>query len=114
MSQRQPRRVSRPLTEAEQERLAQHRATIAAELPDLVARDQLRKEAREEPTLSAELRRAIHTSEKSLSTIAAQAGMSAVHLDEFLAGERTLRSDVMDRLVQALGYELKMTAATTS
>jgi len=27
-------------------------------------------------------------------------------LDEFLTGERTLRSDVIDRLAGALGYEL--------
>lgn len=112
MSERQPRRVSRPLTEAEKERLASHRARIAAELPDLVARDQLRKEARDEPTLSAELRRAIHASELPLSKIAAQAGISALHLDEFLTGERTLRSDIIDRLAQALGCELKLTSAT--
>jgi DNA-binding phage protein len=100
------------LTAAEQERLAHHRAQIAAELPDLVARDQLRKEARDEPTLSAELRRAIHASDLSLSKIAAQAGISTVHLDEFLTGERTLRSDVLDRLAQALGCELRLTSST--
>jgi hypothetical protein len=111
MSQRQARRISRPLTEAEQKRLTEHRAAIAAELPDLVARDQLRKEAREEPTLSAELRRAVHASDKPLSAIAAQAGISAIHLDEFLTGERTLRSDVMDRLAQVLGCEVKLMAA---
>jgi hypothetical protein len=27
-------------------------------------------------------------------------------LDDFLTGERTLRSDVIDRLTMALGYEL--------
>jgi hypothetical protein len=102
------------LTEAEQERLAQGRAAIAAELPDLVARDQLRKEAREEPTLSAELRRAIHASDKSLATIATQAGLSLLHLDEFLTAERTLRSDVLDRLAQVLGREFKMTSATSA
>lgn len=111
MSERQARRVSRPLTEVEQERLAKQRAAIAAELPDLVVRDQMRKEAREEPTLSAELRRAVHASDKPLSAIAVQAGVSAIHLDEFLTGERTLRSDVMDRLVQVLGFEAKLTAA---
>jgi hypothetical protein len=114
MSERQPRRVSRPLTEAEKERLASHRAQIAAELPDLVARDQLRKEARDEPTLSAELRRAIHKCDMPLSKIAAQAGIPPLHLDEFLTGERTLRSDVMDRLAQALGLNLKLTSATPS
>jgi hypothetical protein len=113
MTERQSRRVSRPLTAAEQERLAHHRAQIAAELPDLVARDQLRKEAREEPTLSGELRRAIHASDQSLSQIASLVGISPVHLDEFLTGERTLRSDVMDRLARAIGWELKRSPATS-
>ena len=111
MGQKQAHRVSRPLTEAEQKRLAEHRAAVATELPDLMARDQLTREAREEPTLSAELRRAIHASDKSLSAIAVQAGVSPIHLDEFLTGERTLRSDVMDRLAQVLGCEVKLTAA---
>jgi hypothetical protein len=30
-------------------------------------------------------------------------------LDEFLTGERTLRSDILDRLAQALGFVLQKT-----
>jgi plasmid maintenance system antidote protein VapI len=67
----------------------------------------LRKEARDEATLSGELRRAIHTSALSLAEIAAQMGVAPIALDEFLTGERTLRSDVLDRLAAALGYELQ-------
>ena len=59
MSESQIRRVTRQLTEAEQARLRQQRAMIANELPDLVARDQLRKDARDEPTLSGDLNAAI-------------------------------------------------------
>lgn len=70
------------------------------------ARDQLRKEAREEATLSGELRRAIHASPMSLTDIAAEIGISPILLDEFLTGERTLRSDVLDRLAGVLGYDL--------
>jgi hypothetical protein len=33
-----------------------------------------------------------------------------VVLDEFLTGERTLRSDVMDRLAKVLGYQLDRTS----
>jgi plasmid maintenance system antidote protein VapI len=66
----------------------------------------MRNEASEEKTLSGELRRAIHGSELSLSEIAEQVGVSPVALDEFLTGERTLRSDVKDRLAKALGYEM--------
>ena len=72
----------------------------------MTARDQLRKEAREEATLSGDLRRAIHASPLSLTAIAAQVGISPLLLDEFLTGERTLRSDVMDRLAGVLGYGL--------
>lgn len=106
MTNRQARRTTRPLTSEEQERLTRYRQQIAQELPDLVALDQLRKEAREEGTLSGELRRAIHASDLSLAAVASQAGISALWLDEFLTGERTLRSDVLDRLAKVLGYEL--------
>ena len=66
----------------------------------------MRKEARDEPTLSGELRRAIHSNPLSLTEIAAQAGIAPLALDEFLTGERTLRSDVLDRLASSLGVEL--------
>jgi hypothetical protein len=106
MTQRQAKRFTRALTQGEQERLAKYREQIAAELPDLQVRDQLRKEAREEHTLSGELRRAVHSSELSLAQIAAQVGIVPLVLDEFLTGERTLRSDVLDRLAAVVGYEL--------
>ncbi len=107
MSDNKAKRITRELTLEEQERLKRHRELIAKELPDLVQRDRMRKEAQEEPTLSGELRRAIHTSELSLAAIASQAGMKALVLDEFLTGERTLRSDVMDRLATLLGLRLQ-------
>ena len=88
------------------ERLARHRRQIAGELPELEARDQMRKDAREENTLSGELRRAIHGSGLSLAEIAAQTGLTQTVLDDFLTGERTLRSDVIDRLTRLLGLEL--------
>src|SRR5262249_45070063 len=103
----QARRVTRELTPEEQDRLRRHREQIAAELPDLAERDRMRKEARAEATLSGELRRAIHGSPLSLSTIAERAGILPLALDEFLTGERTLRSDVLDRLAGILGYVLQ-------
>jgi len=106
MNKRQANRISRELTSAEEQRLAQYRTQIASEIPDLQARDQMRKDARDEATLSGELRRAIHESEWSLAEIATRAGITPVMLDDFLTGERTLRSDVMDRLAGTLGYEL--------
>ena len=106
MDKRQARRITRPLTGAEQKRVERHREEIAGELPEMAARDQMRKQAREEATLSGQLRRAVHASELSLSAIAAGAGIPPLVLDEFLTGERTLRSDVIDRLANVLGCQL--------
>ena len=107
MSTTPSNRITRELTPEEQDRLKRQRELIAKELPDLVQRDQMRKEAQEEPTLSGELRRAIHASPLSLTAIAAQAGITPMLLDEFLTGERTLRSDVMDRLAAVLGFRFQ-------
>lgn len=105
MVERTARRVTRDLSPAEQQRLQRMREQVAGELPDLIARDQMRKEASEEPTLSGEIRRAVHASPHTLADLSARAGLSPLALDEFLCGERTLRSDVLDRLAKALGYE---------
>ena len=109
MEKRQARRVTRDLSPAEQQRLRRHQEQIAGELPEMAARDQMRKDAREEATLSGQLRRAVHASELSLSAVADQAGITPLLLDEFLTGERTLRSDVMDRLANVLGCQLSET-----
>ncbi|MEX0711965.1 MAG: hypothetical protein WD278_06425 [Pirellulales bacterium] len=107
MDHRQIKRIGRELTDLEQSRLEKHREEIARELPELQARDQMRKDAREEATLSGELRRAVHESKLTLGTIAVQIGVAPILLDDFLTGERTLRSDVLDRLASVLGYELQ-------
>lgn len=106
MNDRQARRISRELTPTERERLQKLREQIADELPEMTARDQLRNEAREEATLSGNLRRAIHASQLSLTAIASRVGIDAIVLDEFLTGERTLRSDVLDRLANVLNCTL--------
>ena len=107
MTTRQARRVIRELTSEEQERLHRQREQITAELPALAESDRLRKEAREEATLSGELRRAVHHCSLSVSTIAQRTGIPPLALDEFLTGERTLRSDVLDRLAGIVGYVLQ-------
>ena len=107
MTTPQAHRVMRELTPEQRERPRRYREQIASELPDLAERDRMRKEAREEVTLSGELRRGVHGSSLSLSTIAERAGISALALDEFLTGERTMRSDVLDRLASILGYVLQ-------
>jgi hypothetical protein len=113
MTERQARRVTRELTGPERARLQYLREKIAAELPEMTARDHLRREAREEATLSGELRRAIHASPMSLSAIATQVRIDPILLDEFLTGERTLRSDVLDRLAGILGYDLSPANTST-
>jgi transcriptional regulator with XRE-family HTH domain len=107
MHGRQIKRITRELTDLENSRLQEYREQIGRELPDLQVRNQMREDARSEATLSGELRRAIHESELSLAALAAQAGLTPIWLDDFLTGERTLRSDVLDRLAKALGYELQ-------
>lgn len=92
-------------------RLEHAREQIAAELPELVARERRMREAAEENTFSGELRRAIHNGDRDLISLAELTGTSPVHLSEFLAGDRTLRSDVLDRLVSALGARLVVTGS---
>lgn len=71
---------------------------VEQELPDLVELGDQMLEASAEDTLSGLLRRAIHRSRIGLAEIASDAGVPVGQLNEFLSGERTLRSDVMDRL----------------
>jgi hypothetical protein len=102
----QPRRIMSDVNPQQKQRHREQRRQIAEELEDLCERDRRRQEAKNEPTLSGELRRAIHSSPLPLSEIAAGAGIALRALDEFLTGERTLRSDVLDRLAMRLGLEL--------
>lgn len=106
MDHPQPRRVQQDITPEQLAKARAARESIAAELPDLAVRDQMRKEAQDEPTLSGEIRKALHSSSLPLAQIAQKAGIGLIALDEFLTGERTLRSDVLDRLAATLGLAL--------
>ncbi len=83
--------------------LRRDREKIAAELPELLERGQRLDEAASEDSLSGHLRRALHRSGQPLTRIAALAGLDVYVLCDFLEGTRTLRSDVLDRLAQAIG-----------
>ena len=85
------------------EQLQRDRAAVAQELPELSQRHDRMVEAQAEDTFSGHLRRAIHGSGRLVREIAAEAGVSSQVLCDFLEGTRTLRSDVLDRLAQALG-----------
>lgn len=72
------------------------------------------REAAEENTFSGELRRAIHAGDRDLISLAELVGTTPIHSSEFLAGDRTLRSDVLDRLVSVLGARLVAAADSAS
>lgn len=100
-------RISRELSSQERDRLESLREQISQELPDLIARDRLRRAAEQEPTISGVLRRAIHRGDQPLHMVARNVGVTPLALDEFLTGEAALPSDVMDKLAALFGYELK-------
>ncbi len=86
------------------------RELLAQELPELVERDERMQEAAAEETLCGHLRRAIHQSRRPLRDLARDAGISTTLLCDFLEGERTLRSDVLDRLTHAVGVTVSLLA----
>lgn len=85
------------------EQLRRDRESIAAELPELIERGRRLDEAASEDSLTGHLRRAIHRSGRPLKKIAAEVGLDLFVLCDFLQGLHTLRSDVLDRLAQAVG-----------
>lgn len=93
-----------PMTPEMQGRWQRAKQETEAELPDLVELGRRMREASGEDTLSGHLRRAIHRSQKELADVAAAAGISPLQLNEFLSGDRTLRSDVLDRLASAVDF----------
>lgn len=95
-----------PFTPEQQARLQQQRALIAAERPQLQAKLERMHEAKQEPSLSGQLRQAIHHSGMLITQVAAEAGITIQQLSEFLTGDRTLRSDVLDRLAAIVGGSL--------
>jgi hypothetical protein len=82
-----------------------------AELPELLDMGERLREAACEDTLSGHLRRAIHRSRHRLEAIAESAGIAVEDLNLFLSGERTLRSDVLDRLALAVEFTKGLQAA---
>src|SRR5687767_9771753 len=112
MEQTSTNRATHKLSPAEKDRLRDMQAKIRQELPDLIAKDSLRAEAEREPTFSGSLRQAIHKSGLTIDQVATKAAIDPAHLDEFLLGTRTLRSDVIDRLAFALGAKLQASPTT--
>src|SRR5487761_1073002 len=93
------------------EELRRDRGKIAAELPELLERGKRLEEAAAEDSLSGHLRDAIHRSGRPLKKVAAEVGLDPFVLCDFLEGTRTLRSDVLDRLAQAVGAAIHVEPA---
>lgn len=101
---------NREIPEELRSQLKRDRERIEQELPELTERDARMKEAAAEQTLCGTVRRAIHQSRRPLRDIAVEAGISTTVLCDFLEGERTLRSDVLDRIAQAVHATVSMVA----
>ena len=80
---------------------------IDKELPALAAKHERLCEAAQEPTHSAALRRAVHASKILLDDLAHRARTDLDTLDAFLTGDRTLTSDIIDRLTDILQLKLE-------
>lgn len=93
-----------PMTPELRHRSERAKQETQAELPELLELGRRTREASAEDTLSGHLRRAIHRSPRELADIAAAAGITLLQLREFLSGDRTLRSDVLDRLASAVNF----------
>jgi hypothetical protein len=106
MQRRRAKRTHGELTAAQKRGVTLARKQVAKEAPELVRRSHLMVRAREEKTFSGELRRAMHESKWDLMEIATKIQVKPALLADFLAGEKTLESDVLDRLIEALGYRL--------
>src|SRR5437867_4108209 len=95
--------ATKPIPEELLKQLRGDREKIARELPELLERGQRLEEAAAENSLCGHLRRALHRSRQPLEKIAKAVGLDVFVLCDFLEGTRTLRSDVLDRLAQAVG-----------
>jgi len=102
----QAKRAFIKLPEEKQAQIRRAQTEIKVELPELAKRLRMATEAAAESTFSGKLRRAIHASGFHLNYVADRVGTTPIVLDEFLTGERTLRSDIIDRLAALLGCKL--------
>lgn len=79
---------------------------VEAERPWIEERGQKLAAAQREPTLSGQLRRAAHKNWRDLDQMVKELGISWEEYSDWLAGEGTLTSDVIDRLAALVGCEL--------
>ena len=77
-----------------------------AEKPEVIARFQKMRQAERQDTFSGRLRRAIRASMRNTKSLAEEIDVDWRLLDDFRCGDATLPSDVIDRLIAALGLRL--------
>src|ERR1700686_3459205 len=107
MKKRNKRQIVDKLPNGLMKEIRRSQALIAKELPELIKKGQRLHDAKQEPTLSGALRRAIHSSKILLPDLADRALTDMDTLDAFLTGERPLTSDIIDRLTKLLKLELR-------
>jgi hypothetical protein len=76
------------------------------EKPPIFARREAQEQAEREPGFSGDLRRAITAARRPSHELAADLGIDVRLLENFRAGDATLPSNVVDRLVATLGLRL--------
>ena len=89
---------------------------LDAEVDDMALRAERMREAAAEQSLCGELRRAVHESGIHMKIVAERIGLDAIVFSEWLQGVRNLRSDVLDRVAQAVGatVTVKLHCATST
>jgi hypothetical protein len=87
------------------------RQAIAAELDALAVQNERLLAAATEDTLSGHLRHAIHASHRPLRSIATDAGIDIDALCRFLEGEHGLPSEILDRVANAAGVTVTLSAS---
>jgi hypothetical protein len=105
------RRVSLELTEDQRRCLREAADAEQSHKDENIAAYRRMLAAEREPTLSGDLRRAIKSSGRRPSELAELVGLTPLDLDAFRCGDKTLPSNVLDRLAAALGMTLVSTAS---
>jgi uncharacterized protein YfaQ (DUF2300 family) len=109
MSDDRPKRIYHKFTPEERARWEAARDEALALKPLLAEKARRLRQAAAEPTITGALRAAVHRHDKPLPVIAVEAGLAVEQLDAFLTGDQTLRSDVLDRLANVLGFAFPQT-----
>ena len=105
---REVRRHYVTASEIDRRRWEQAVRETEAELPELIRLGEQIAAAKAQPTLCGALRRAFHRSDERFrfDEFAGQLRVAPVDLNEWLAGQQSLPSDVLDRMAILLRLEL--------